>query len=284
MDFRGRATTPKVDEFPRSVSDDMAAPDGNRIRAVLFDLGGTLVDMRDFLALEEFANRAGLSVDADTLAHWTAEMRDENDRQGEKWSLEEFWRKVLEGAMGAPVPPAQWTTFFQAASTHQFPAHLFSDVRLCLDELKDHRLKLGVLTNHISEQSARQVLARAGVLGYFETVVASGTERVAKPDPRIFHRGVERLKVQPKETLYVGDQRHTDVLAAEKAGLLGLWLHRDGTGYGEDPPEITSLAEVPIWIAQYEVSGHGFHASSSEVDGDLPNAGAAPQRPRRREG
>jgi putative hydrolase of the HAD superfamily len=262
----------------------MPVSDGNRIRAVLFDMGGTLVDMRDFLAIEEFANGAGIAVDADTLAHWTSQMRDENDRLGDPWTSEEFWRKVLEKATERPISDDQWAVFYRATSTHQFPADLFSDVRLCLDELKGSHLKLGVLTNHISEQSARELLAHAGVLGYFDTVVASGTERVAKPDPRIFQRGVERLKVQPGETLYVGDQPNTDVRAAEKAGLHGLWLHRDGTGYGEDPPEITSLAEVPIWITQFEVSGHGFTRAEPGTEPGSSAAGEAPQRPRRREG
>lgn len=252
---------------------------GNKIRAVLFDLGGTLVDMRDFPALEDLANRAGLSVDADRLAHWTAEMRDENDRGGDRWSLEEFWRRVVEAAAGRPVPEGQWTRFYRAAQAHEFPANLFSDVRVCLDELRDHGLRLGVLTNHVSEQSARELLARAGVLGYFEAVLASGTERVAKPDPRIFHRGLERLKVAAAETLYVGDQPNTDVRAAVRAGLQGLWLHRDGTGYGEDPPEITSLGEVPIWIAQFEVSGRGFPPAAPDIDSA---AGVVPQRPHRR--
>jgi len=259
----------------------MTSPAGNKLQAVLFDLGGTLVDMRDFPALEDLANRAGIPVDADTLAHWTSQMRDENDRLGETWSLGEFWRKVVEGATGKPVPEAQWTAFFAAVSAHEFPANLYSDVRICLDELAGDHLKLGVVTNHVSEQSARELLARAGVLGYFRTVVASGTERISKPDPQIFLRGVERLKVQPHETLYVGDKPVTDVRAAETAGLHGLWLHRDGTGYGEDPPEITSLAEVSIWITQFEVSGRGFSPAPSDLAG---GDGEAPQRPRRRIG
>ncbi|MGA7862061.1 MAG: HAD-IA family hydrolase [Thermoplasmata archaeon] len=259
----------------------MTSPAANKLQAVLLDLGGTLVDMRDFPALEEFANRAGIPVDADTLAHWTSQMRDENDRLGERWSLEEFWRKVVEGATGGPVPEAQWTAFFATVSAHEFPANLYSDVRGCLDELAGDHLKLGVVTNHVSEQSARELLARAGVLGYFRTVVASGTERIAKPDPQIFLRAVERLKVQPHETLYVGDKPVTDVRAAENAGLHGLWLHRDGTGYGEDPPEITSLAEVSIWITQFEVSGRGFSQASSDLaSGD----GETPRRPRSRMG
>ena len=90
----------------------------NRISAVLFDLGGTLVDNRDFPALEEMAGDAGVHVDADTLAHWTSEMRDENDREGETWTLEQFWRRVLEGAVGQPVTEEQWSAFFRAASTH----------------------------------------------------------------------------------------------------------------------------------------------------------------------
>jgi len=258
----------------------MPSPGGNRIHAVFFDIGGTLVDTSDFPALEEYAQRAGLSVDADTLAHWFGKMKDENDRGGETWSLEEFWRRVVEGALGGPAPAAPWAEFYRAASTHRFPANLYSDVRLCLDELKASRLKLGIVTNYVSETAAREVLARAGVLGFFDAVVASGTERVAKPDPRIFQRGTVRLKVSPGEALFVGDKPNTDVRAAERAGLHGLWLHRDGTGYGEDPPEVTSLAEVPIWIAQFEVSGRGFLPEGAIPDDGL---GGVPQRPRRRE-
>jgi putative hydrolase of the HAD superfamily len=251
----------------------------NKIQAVLFDMGGTLLDMRDFPALEEIANRVGISVDADTLAHWTSEMTYENDREGDRWTLEQFWGRVVEGAAGQPLSPAQRAAFFREASAHPFPAHLYSDARMCLDELKDDRLMLGVVTNHVSEQSARELLAHEDVLDYFQTVVASGTERVAKPDPEIFRRAVERLKCKPPETLFVGDKPNTDVRAAQKAGLHGLWLHRDGTGYGEDPPEITSLAEVPIWITQFEVSGRGFARDSANPP---RSSEEAPQRPRRR--
>lgn len=254
---------------------------GNKIRGVLFDLAGTLVDDRDFLSLEEFAHRAGILVDADTLAHWTSEMRAELDRTGDTWSAEEFWRKVVEGTAGRPVPEARFAAFFRAVATHEFPTLLFSDVRLCLDELKDHGLPLGVLTNHPSERSAREVLGRAGVLDFFRVVVASGTERIAKPDPAFFQRGAERLGVSTSELLYVGDQLHTDVRAAQKAGLYGLWLHRDGTGYGEDPPEITSLVEVPIWIAQFEVVGPTATAPAPVVH---EGTGGVPERPRRRMG
>ncbi|MCI4352497.1 MAG: HAD family hydrolase [Thermoplasmata archaeon] len=257
----------------------MAPPTGNRIHAVLFDLGGTLVDFADFPAVEDMAARAGLPVDADALSHWFGKKQEENDQGGETWSLEEFWRKVLEGATGGPVSPTRWTEFYRAVSTYEFRPSLFSDVPLCLDQLKASHLKLGVVTNHISEMSARQVLAHAGVLGFFDAVVASGTERIAKPDPRIFQRGAERLKIPPHETLYVGDKPNTDVRAAERAGLHGLWLHREGTGYGEDPPEITSLGEVPIWITQFEVSGRGFGPPTADFD---EGPGGVPQRPRRR--
>ena len=257
----------------------MPAATGNRIHAVVFDLGGTLVDFSDFPAVEEMATAARLSVDADALSHWFSQMKEENDRGGETWTLEEFWRRVVEGAAGGPVAPQAWAEFYGAFSGYEFRPSLFSDVPLCLEQLKASQLKLGVVTNHISESSARQVLAHAGVLEFFDAVVASGTERVAKPDPRIFQRGVDRLQVHPADALYVGDLPNTDVRGAERAGLHGLWLHRAGTGYGAEPPEITSLAELPIWIAQFEVSGRGFHPGDSLLD---DGTGGVPQRPHRR--
>lgn len=257
----------------------MTGPGRNRILGVLFDLGGTLVDFRDFPGVEELAEQAGLALEADAISHWYVQMVEESDRLGGTWSLEEFWRRVIEGAGGKPLTSDVWTDFYQRLIGRVPPADLYSDVRMCLDVLQTNQLRLGVLTNHVSETSARAVLSRAGIIDYFAAIVASGTERMAKPDPRLFVLAAKRLGVPPSETLYVGDLPNTDVRAAERAGLHGLWLHRDGTGYGEDPPEITSLGEVPIWVAQFEVSGRGFARVDAEPDDGL---GGVPQRPHRR--
>jgi len=125
-------------------------------------------------------------------------------------------------------------------------------VRRCLDTLAHERRHLGIVSNSSSEASLRRLLDRVGVLSYFERIVSSGTEGVAKPDAAIFRRATERLQVEPTETLYVGNLPWTDTRAALAAGLHSVWLNRDGTGMGSDPPEITSLLEVPLCVRQIE--------------------------------
>jgi len=224
-----------------------------RIRAVLFDLGGTLVDERDYAGWIDLARRCYLDVDADALAHAFLEVEREYDATPPTRDPAElrvrFWRETLTRATGQEVPgptAARFLSAVQSSDDHLFP--LYSDARRCLERLADEHRKLGVVSNSTSEARVRAILDRAGIVDFFARVVSSGTEGVAKPDPVIFRRAVERLEVRPEEALYVGNLANTDARAARAAGLHSVWLNREGTGLGLDPPEITSLLEVPLCV------------------------------------
>ena len=228
-----------------------------RIRAVLFDLGGTLIDERDFAGWTDLAREVGVEVLPDGLAHAFAEVDGALDREPLALSgtaaMVERWRRILALASGRRVPTETADRFVALrAPGEDHPVSLYSDVRRCLDQLRSERRRLGVVSNSVSEARVRRLLERVGILGYFEPVVSSGTEGVAKPDPEIFRRALSKLSVEPPEALYVGNLVRTDVLAARRAGLHAVWLHRDGTGLGDDPPEITSLLEVPLVVGQLE--------------------------------
>lgn len=239
------------------------------IRAVLFDLGNTLVDERDFQGWVELARHCYLDLDPDTLAHAYSEVGREIDRSPPELDQEalivEFWRRTLSGAAGREVTKVVAAQFVAARRDHDVPLPLFSDSRRCLDQLKAQHRALGVVSNSTSEARVRAILDRVGILPYFSRVVSSGTEGVAKPDPEIFRRAVERMGVHPSEAFYVGDLANTDARAARAAGLHSVWLNRAGTGIGDDPPEIMSLLEVPLCIQRIEglaelTSGRGRRA------------------------
>lgn len=228
-----------------------------RIRAVLFDLGGTLLDERDFAGWSEWAAVAQVAVSPEDLAHAYAEVEEELDRDplpepGPAAAIER-WRRILSRAAGREVASIAAERFVASRSAARDPPlALYSDVRRCLDQLRSDRRRLAVVSNSTSEAHVRRLLDRAGILDYFERVVSSGTEGVAKPSPEIFHRAVSRLGLKPEECLYVGNLPQTDAVGAARAGLRSVWLHRDGTGLGAEPPEITSLLEVPLFVRQLE--------------------------------
>jgi len=228
-----------------------------RIQAVLFDLGGTLVDERDFSGWSEWARGVGIEVGPDELAHAFQEVEEQLDlaplELSGQASVVERWRRILALAAQRDVGTETAARFVALRGLgREHPVFLYSDVRRCLDQLHGHRRRLAVVSNSTSEAAVRRILDRVGILNYFERVVSSGSEGVSKPDPEIFRRALARLGLSAPEALYVGNLPRTDAVAARNAGLHSVWLHRDGTGLGTDPPEITSLLEVPLFLRQLE--------------------------------
>lgn len=89
-----------------------------------------------------------------------------------------------------------------------------------LRELRDAGVRLVALTNWPARlfDPARE---RFPFFEWFEGIVVSGDEQVAKPDPEIFRRLLERYDVDPATAVYIDDTaRHVD--AATGLGLTGL--------------------------------------------------------------
>jgi putative hydrolase of the HAD superfamily len=227
-----------------------------RVRAVLFDLGGTLIDHKDFDGWTDLARRFFLEFDPDQLRHAFLEVEEELDARPPSASgeaaLVEFWRRTLSRASGKDVDEATTVKFTAATHEAELPVRLYSDTRRCLDALRAQRHALGVVSNSTSEAAVRRILGRVGILDYFSTIISSGTEGVEKPNPEIFRRALERMKVPAAEAVYVGNLARTDAKAATAVGMYGLWLNREGFGFGLDPPEITSLLEVPLVVRRLE--------------------------------
>lgn len=126
---------------------------------------------------------------------------------------------------------------------------LYDDVRPVLDDLRAAGYRLGVITNNESVHQRRK-LATVGLADYFDAVVISGEQGVAKPDAGIFTRGCELIGVAPEQALHVGDLLDADARGARDAGLTGVWLDRVGAHDGSDVgvPVVSTLAEVPALL------------------------------------
>ena len=223
----------------------------HRIRAVLFDLGGTLVDYHDFVHWAELAQRCFVDVDEEQMAHAFREVEQETDVR-ERVSYTEFWRRTLARGSAKAVERPTAERFVSLLQDHPGFNRLYSDTRRCLEELGGDGRRLGVVSNSSSEARCRAILHETGILPFFERVVSSGTEGVEKPSPEIFHRALARMSLRPDQAFYVGNLAFADAQAAREAGLEAVWLNRAGTGMSDDPPEITSLLEVPLCLRRLE--------------------------------
>ncbi len=96
-----------------------------------------------------------------------------------------------------------------------------------LEALKSRGFRLGVISNW--DSSARHILARQGILEFFDTVVISSEVGVAKPERKIFEIALEKASVQAATCLYVGDNYYDDAVGASSVGMGYKIINRFGT-------------------------------------------------------
>jgi putative hydrolase of the HAD superfamily len=110
---------------------------------------------------------------------------------------------------------------------------LYDDTLTTLDALDAQGLRLGIITNG-EEHFQLDKLVRTGLTGRFEHVIASGTVGITKPDPRIFELACGVFGVPTSDAVYVGDRLATDAQGARDAGLVGVWLAREGAASADE--------------------------------------------------
>jgi phosphoglycolate phosphatase len=207
------------------------------IRAVVFDLDGTLIDT------------------APDLAHATNYVLARCGRRAV--GLEEVRLMVGHGARalitrgfavtGAPVEASEldrlyseFIAYYQAniaIDSQLFPGSVELLVRCRLAGLK-----LGVCTNK-PESLSRKLIEAMGVDFYFGSVVGSDTLGIFKPDARPYRETLRQLGVNGGASIFVGDSE-TDVLTARAAGVpvIGVTF-----GYADKP-----IAELePDYLAHH---------------------------------
>jgi putative hydrolase of the HAD superfamily len=197
---------------------------GVMIRAVLFDLYDTLLYL-DAPAVAEtrrqLAVRAGVDPDA-----WAVLWRDNVlDRMlGRLGGLEDEIRSMLHQLGTDPAPAlvaelAETETAGWARAVTLYPETLPT-----LTGLRQRGLLLGLISNCSSQAGA--VLERIGLAQHFDAIILSCGVGVAKPDPAIFERASQTLRVTPAESMFVADGAFTELDAATAIGMVAVKIEQ----------------------------------------------------------
>ena len=173
------------------------------VRAVVFDVGETLVD--ESRAWQERARAAGTTPFTLMAVIGAVISRGLDHR--------EAWAVLGVAPPGSPPEIGR--------------DDLYPDVLGCLCAAREAGLVVGVAGNQ--PRGAEAALVAAGVEVDF--VAASATWGVAKPSLDFFRHVVEETGLGPHEILYVGDRIDNDVRPARAAGLRTAWLRRGPWAY-----------------------------------------------------
>ena len=109
--------------------------------------------------------------------------------------------------------------------------------------------RVGLLSNFDDTRCGREVLDDTGVARLFEAVIISAEVGLRKPNPAIYRRMLEMLRLDPSEVLFVGDTPREDVEGPHRVGMRTVWISKGAAALPEGIPQpdyiIGDLAELP---------------------------------------
>lgn len=103
------------------------------------------------------------------------------------------------------------------------------------------RCRLGIISDigFSPGRVLRQVLKRAGLIEFFDSLIFSDEVGRSKPHVEVFRRSATELGAEPPHILHVGDLEHTDIVGAKRAG----WRAIRFVGITPIKEEETTLAD-----------------------------------------
>lgn len=199
------------------------------LKAVLFDLGGTLVKtasppeiIRRILEKYGFNRR----IEDIAVAHQKAE--ESMSPEDYRLPYYEFWIKWNKRILKA-LQISEKADFLAKVLVDEWwdnaNVELYSDVEETLEKLRRMGLKLGIITNAF-KKDIDEIFARANLPNFFDVAVGIDTIGKPKPDPQVFLYAVRELNIKPHESLFIGDSLENDYFGAVKAGLKAVLIDR----------------------------------------------------------
>lgn len=221
-----------------------------RVKAVLFDLGGTLIKTADIPEIfKRILENYGVNVPIDEIREAHRGVEESEVVEGMLEGGQDFWigwnLKVLE-EVGLQADRDFLAKKIDELWWEYADLEIYPEVMETLAQLRAKGVKTGVITNGL-KRDYEQILDKLKLTNFFDVVVGIDTLNKAKPDKEIFLHAVDMLGVRPKQAVFIGDSVRYDYEGAKKAGLKPLLIDRQGQA-PENVETIRSLTEVLPYV------------------------------------
>jgi len=205
------------------------------IRAVLFDIYGTLVDIetkeRDwyvYLNLAKFFEYIGLNLSADEIKWFYFEkirqMIENNSETYPEIDVKQIWYEILrenENPKLYKLNLDQGTFVRDVVVLHRALTRtrlrLYNATNKVLQEVK-HKYRIGIVSDCQYDYAVPETKI-LGITHFFDAFIISGECGFRKPDKRLFYNCLSKLDVSPSEAVFIGDNAFRDIGGAKSIGM-----------------------------------------------------------------
>ena len=207
-----------------------------KIRALLFDVNGTLIDIETdewmeeaYRAISHFLTYQGIRMRRFEVRDLYFQlMKEQFAAKTEKYpefDVVAVWREFLRRQA------TDFTRSLDPEKLRHMPLFLaevqrgvsrkrlvaFPQIREILPELKT-QYSLAIVSDAQTAYAIPE-LHRAGLAEFFDPIVISGDYGYRKPDPRLYRTALEKLAIGPEEAVFIGNDPFRDVEGARQVGM-----------------------------------------------------------------
>ncbi len=251
--------TDKVEDFFLKLNLEIYLFSPNRIKAILFDLDGTL---RHHLpsggeVFVEYLQSLGMNISAENklrAEHWehlyfASSPEIQADNETFKDDLKAFWvnftkrRLVALGIRETAAIELAPKVSDYMGEFYKPEVYVPEEAYTLLTSLKESGYVLGVVSNR--EEPFQEELKNLKLDSYFHFTLAAGEVKSYKPDTLIFERALDIAGTSAQESMYIGDNYFADIVGSRRAGLMPVLYDPVSLFPDADCTVIKSFTELP---------------------------------------
>jgi putative hydrolase of the HAD superfamily len=210
------------------------------LKAVLFDLGGTLVGFPDDgsrssrIALGEFLSQKGYAMALDSVVQISKRVWDTYTIFADNTLIEVPFQRLMQSILYQLhiEDYANHDLIAEAIKHFYYPvvedSYLLDGALNLLAGLKDNGIRLGLVTDNESEFFHNSLLQKHDLEQFFDSIIVSYKLGVRKPHKTMFLKCLDTLHVNVSEAVFIGDKPVHDIRGAKDVGLRCIWMKRKG--------------------------------------------------------
>jgi putative hydrolase of the HAD superfamily len=209
------------------------------IKAVLFDMFDTLMMIEKEHAfyspavrsMHNYLSQNGVQVSFQVFRDAYIEARDALYETADEKMEEPHFNIRVRNALKILGYDSEGQSSIVQGATDAFCLEFMNYVRI--DEnaanvlrLLHKKYRLGLISNFAIPECVMQLLQNHNLRRLFEVVIVSAAVNRRKPHPEIFQCALKKLRLEPAQTVFVGDTVDADIIGPKEIGMKTIYIER----------------------------------------------------------